>query len=260
MNMRFQPENRNVYVMTLWRLFVVFALFSITRVLFYLFNQSYFSGMTASHLFTLFASGLKFDLTALLYTNILFIVMMVLPFRFRYNVYYQKVAKWLFVITNSLALLGNFVDIVYFRYTMRRTDFGFFTEFKNDDNVGKIFGTALLQNWYLTLLLALVVWSLIKLYGKAKPSGLLKSPWSYYSVGVVLMGLSFWLTICGMRGGFGMATRPISIANAGDRVNQPIETAIVLNTPFSIYRTLSRTTFKRVNFYPENDIFCVVSL
>ncbi|MDD2797488.1 MAG: sulfatase-like hydrolase/transferase [Bacteroidales bacterium] len=255
----FLLKANNIYTMTIWRLFVVLALFSISRFLFYIFNQSYFTGMSASHLFTLMGSGIKFDLTAVLYTNIIFIVMMVVPFRFRYNRIYQLVAKWLFIITNSLALLVNVVDIVYFRYTMRRTDFGFVTEFQGDDNKSKIFGTALLQNWYLTLLFILMVFLLFKLYGKVKESRVISSRWTYYSVSTIIMGLSFWLTICGMRGGFGMSTRPITIGNAGANVNQPIETAIVLNTPFSIYRTLSRSTFKRINYFPENKIETIYS-
>ncbi|MEI7677022.1 MAG: LTA synthase family protein [Bacteroidales bacterium] len=250
---------KNVYVMTLWRLSLVFVLFSIARLLFYIFNNSYFTGMTSSHLFELMASGLKFDLTALLYTNIIFILMMVVPFRFRYNSYYQAIAKWIFIVTNALALLANFVDIVYFRYTMRRTDFGVFTEFKNDGNISKILGTALVQNWYLTFLFALTVWVLIVSYGKMKPTRLAKTAWSYYLTCTFLFGLSMWLTICGLRGGFGMDTRPITISNAGAMVRQPIEIAIVLNTPFSIYRTFSRSTFKRLNYYPNDKLEAIYS-
>lgn len=253
------PLYRTLYVMTLWRLVVVFVLFSATRVLFYLLNQSYFTGMTTSHLFTLLADGVKFDVTAILYTNILFVAMMILPFKFRYNHFYQTTAKWIYVITNSVALFGNMVDIVYFRNTMRRTDFGVFSEFEHDDNVLKIVGTALMQNWYLTLVFALIVFLLIKMYGQVKPTNRLSKHWHYYGVNTLLMGFSMWLTVCGMRGGFGMETRPITISNAGAKVNQPIEIAIVLNTPFSIYRTLSRSTFKRLNFYSEKELNTIYS-
>ncbi len=250
----FDLTGRNVYVMTAWRLLVVLALFSITRLLFYLLNQPYFPGMTASHLFVLMGSGLKFDLTAVLYTNILFILLMVLPFRFRYNPYYQQTTKWIYIITNSIALAANLIDVVYFRYTMRRTDFGFFSEFSNDYNVGKIFFAAIRQNWFLLILFIGIVYLLMKSYGKMQKSGLIRSSWAYYPISTVMMGVFMWLTICGMRGGFGMATRPITISNAGEKVYQPIETAIVLNTPFSIYRTITRSSFKRLDYYSENQL------
>lgn len=250
---------RNIYIITLWRLSTVFILFSVSRLLFYLFNQSYFEGMTTSHLFTLMGSGLKFDLTAVLYTNLLFILMMIVPFRFRYNSTYQKIGKIIFIATNSIALAANFIDIVYFRYTNRRTDFGVFTEFANDDNIAKVLGKAAMQNWYLVALFIPIVVLLVKVYGKARTSSFRINNWVYYLGGTGLMALSIWLTICGMRGGFGMATRPITLANAGESVKQPNETAIVLNTPFSIYRTLSRSTFKRVNFYDEKQLASIYS-
>lgn len=250
----FSSKAQNVYLMTIWRLSVVFILFSVIRLLFFLFNQSYFPGMTMSHLAILMISGLKFDLTALLYTNIIFILMMILPFKFRYNSYYQWIAKYVFLITNSLAIFANLIDFVYFRNTLRRTDFGIFTEFENDTNIGKIAGTAMVQNWYLVLLLIGLIYILYRLYGKMIPSNRIASQWVYYPATTLIMGIAIWLTICGMRGGFGMTTRPITIANAGEKVNQPGETAIVLNTPFSIYRTISRSTFKRLNHYPEAQI------
>ncbi len=250
----FDLTGRNVYMMTAWRLLVVLVLFSITRLLFYLLNQPYFPGMTAYHLLTLMGSGLQFDLTAVLYTNILFILLMILPFRFRYNPYYQQTTKWIYIVTNCAALASNLIDVVYFRYTMRRTDFGFFSEFSNDYNVGKIFFTAIRQNWFLLIVFIVIVFLLLKAYGKMQKSGVISSPWAYYPVTTIMMGVFMWLTVCGMRGGFGMTTRPITISNAGEKVYQPIETAIVLNTPFSIYRTITRSTFKRLDYYPEQSL------
>ncbi|MFZ4456207.1 MAG: LTA synthase family protein [Bacteroidales bacterium] len=257
MNSIFSLKNRNVYVMTFWRLSLVFFLFSVTRILFYVFNKSYFSGMTTWHLFELMVSGLKFDLTAVLYTNLLFLLMMIVPFRFRYNMYYQRVAKYIYVLFNSVAMFLNMGDIVYFRNTLRRTDFSVFTEFGNDHNSSKIVFTAMIQNWYLTVILVLLIVVLIKGYGKMKPTNAIATGWKYYLTGTVLLALSMWHTVCGIRGGYGMTTRPITISNAGEKVNHPDETAIVLNTPFSIYRTVFRTTFKRQNFYSETALISI---
>lgn len=253
-SLTFNKLKRNVYAMTVVRLLVIFLLFSISRVLFFGLNYSIFKEISFSHFLVLLLSGLKFDLTAILYTNILFILMMLLPFRFRYNGYYQGVAKWIFLITNSVALMANLIDIVYFRYTMRRTDFGVFKEFGNDTNIPKILLKSFAENWYLILIFVGLVYVMYRAYGKMKQSNSLANPIAYYPTATVLMMVSFWLVVCGMRGGFDRTTRPLAINNAGENVNQPIETAIVLNTPFSIYRTIHRSTFKKLNFYPENEL------
>ena len=46
-----------------------------------------------------------------------------------------------------------------------------------------------------------------------------------------------------MRGGFTTAVRPITISNANQYVNHPTEAAIVLNTPFSLLRTIGKNVF-----------------
>jgi hypothetical protein len=56
-----------------------------SRIAFYLYNISFFPDMTAGRLMTILLGGLHFDLTAVLYTNVLFIVLMILPFKFRFH-------------------------------------------------------------------------------------------------------------------------------------------------------------------------------
>ena len=46
-----------------------------------------------------------------------------------------------------------------------------------------------------------------------------------------------------MRGGMTTATRPITISNANQYVNRPLDAGIVLNTPFAIFRTLDKQPF-----------------
>ncbi|MFV0507223.1 MAG: LTA synthase family protein, partial [Bacteroidales bacterium] len=67
------------------RLLLVLLFYSIFRLLFYVFNQSYFEDASFVELLTIFRGGLLFDTTAILYTNALVILLMILPFPFRYR-------------------------------------------------------------------------------------------------------------------------------------------------------------------------------
>jgi phosphoglycerol transferase MdoB-like AlkP superfamily enzyme len=240
---------RSATVMLLWRLLAVYFLFSVQRVLFYLFNSSYFPEMPLDHFFELMRSGLKFDLTACLYVNSLYILMLLMPFRLKYDRNYKIWAKWLFLVTNSMALAANFVDVVYFRYVLRRTDFSIFSEFKNESHLWKIIMVGLAQYWYLVLIFAGMIFFLRWIYSDHKGSALLRSNTLFYSISTFSMGLLVGLAVAGVRGGFTGTTRPITISNAIEKVRKPIESAIVLNTPFSIIRTINAKTFEEVHFF-----------
>ncbi|HOI27194.1 MAG TPA: sulfatase-like hydrolase/transferase [Paludibacteraceae bacterium] len=223
--------------------------FSLCRVFFYLANASLFTDMTFGHFMELMKGGLQFDLTALLYTNALYLVMQILPFPFRYNELYQKIAKWIFVVTNSLAIIGTNIDVVYFRFTGRRTTSSVFSEFENEGNLGKVFEDAIISNWYVFLFVILLIFAVYKFYYFPTKQEKAKAGWTYYLCHTGLFCLFVYFTIIGIRGGFGAYVRPITMSNANQYVNKSNESAIVLNTPFCVYRTLSRSPYKDPKYF-----------
>ena len=56
-----------------------------------------------------------------------------------------------------------------------------------------------------------------------------------------------------MRGGMTRQTRPITISNANQYVDRPIETGIVLNTPFSMFRTIGKKPFVVPEYYTDRE-------
>lgn len=244
---------QNAPLMLAWRLMVVLFLFSVQRVLFYLINIGYFPHMPIGHLGELMISGLKFDLSAVLYVNSLYILVMLLPIQIKYDDWYKKSARILFLVTNSIALSTNFIDVVYFRYILRRTDFSIFSEFRNESHLWKIVLVGLVQYWYLVVIFAVMFYFLLLVYGDHKRSTFVRSGTFFYLYSTIVLLLSAGLSVAGMRGGFTGTTRPITISNAIEKVKRPIESAIVLNTPFSMIRTISAKTFEKVNFFEEKE-------
>ena len=68
-----------------------------------------------------------------------------------------------------------------------------------------------------------------------------------------MMLLMVYLTIGGLRGGFRHSTRPITLSNAGKYVETPNEMAIVLNTPFAIYRTIGKATLPNKKYFSSDE-------
>lgn len=213
---------------------------------YYVENRDYLS-----YTWDIFQGGLLFDTSAILYTNALYVVMMLFPLHWKENKIYHKVCQWLFVVVNSITFAINLADSVYFRYTMRRTTTTVFEEFSNEGNLGSIIGTEFLNHWYLVLLFALVVFLLWRCY--VEPSINSHSlKWWRYDVACLLSLLLFApFCVAGMRGGFTTAVRPITISNANQYASRPVDAALALNTPFALIRSIGKNVFVVPHYFSD---------
>ena len=198
--------------------------------------------------------GWMFDTSAIMYTNSLYMVLMLLPLHYKEKVGWQKLAKWVFVVVNALAVCINLADAVYFKYTGRRTTATVFSEFSNEGNLGGVFGVELLNHWYLVLLAIVLIVGLCKLYVMPKETVRIKSWVKYYGVQFLALLLFVPLCIGGMRGGLTKAVRPITISNANQYVDRPEDAALILNTPFSLIRTIGKNVFVIPNYFEEEQL------
>ena len=236
----------------LWNLLLVYLTYQIARLAYFLENTDYLT-----YTFDVFCGGLLFDTSAILYTNALYVVLMLFPLHWKEHRVYHQICKWLFVVVNGIAFAVNLADSVYFQYTMRRTTTTVFEEFSHEGNLGGIVGTELLRHWYLILLFVLVVAALWGLY--AKPVIRKSVVWWRYDV-VCLLSLLVFAPFCiaGMRGGFTTAVRPVTLSNANQYVERPLDAALVLNTPFSLIRSIGKSVFVVPSYYhDENELATV---
>ena len=237
---------------TCCNLLLAYAVYFLARVVYLLVNYSYFSqGLTYSHLLEMFGGGLVFDTSAILVTNIPYVVMMLFPLHLKETPIYQKLCRTVYLIINGLALAINLCDTVYFRFTMRRTTTTVFGEFSNEGNLGSIFLTETLRHCYLVVLFIIVVWAMYRLY---RPTCLKPADyrWWHYDVATLLSLLALTpFVVAGIRGGFATAVRPITTSNANQYANRPVEAALVLNTPFSLYRTIGKDVFVVPDYFAD---------
>ena len=213
----------------LWNVLLVYVVYMIGRLAYYVENLQYFNFS-----FDTIRGGLLFDTSAIVYTNALWIVLMLLPWRM------DKPCKWLFMTVNGLALAMNLADSVYFQYTMRRTTSTVFSEFSNEGNLGSIFGTEFLNHWYLVLLFAIIMFALWRLYA---------IPQRHHKANLASFLIAIPLCIAGARGGFTAAVRPITLSNANQYAQRPTDAALILNTPFALLRTIDINEFTIPDYF-----------
>ena len=197
---------------------------------------------------------MRFDLTAVLYLSSVYLVLALLPLplKVRNHRVYQTITRLFYLIPNAVGILVNCADMVYVRFTDRRTTCTFFAEFQHDSNLGTILLQSLWQYWYVTLFALAAISILISCSTKScslNPQPTIfnifskrgrgdTSPLFYYLHETLLLCLIAYFTVIGIRGGFGRYTRPITISNALQYADRPQETAIILNTPFSLMKSL----------------------
>lgn len=230
-------------------LLLVYVCYEMCRVAFIFENRDFYSGTISwSHFLRLSEGGFKFDTSGIFYTNCLFILLYLLPFHKKENAVYNLIVKWVFVAINSLAIVVNLADSVFFTIRMQRSTMATFREFGNEGNLGTIFFEEFFSHWYFILLAALLMFMLVKCYRyPRKPETPL---WRYYVTNSVTLLLFVPITIFGIRGNtFFAATRPISVGYAQFYVNKPLETGIVLNTTFSIIRTIGEVPLEAPRFF-----------
>lgn len=213
----------------LWNVLLVYVVYMIGRLAYYVENLQFFNFS-----FDTIRGGLLFDTSAIVYTNALWIVLMLLPWRM------DKPCKWLFMTVNGLALAMNLADSVYFQYTMRRTTSTVFSEFSNEGNLGSIFGTEFLNHWYLVLLFAIIMFALWRLYA---------IPLRHHKANLASFLIAIPLCIAGARGGFTAAVRPITLSNANQYAQRPTDAALILNTPFALLRTIDINEFTIPDYF-----------
>lgn len=243
---------------------VVYLAFMACRIIFYIYNRAYFPNLGWDDMGTIFKGGLVFDTSGIIYVNLVYIAAMLVPLPWREGKIWQKTCKWIYIVINSVAILTNLIDTVYFRYTNRRTTSSVFSEFGNEDNLLKIIGGEIVQHYVLFFMgVALVagLWILYRSpYCKAKKG---KPSWKRlllkYTVSSVFFAGAVILCIAGIRGGFAHSTRPITIGNANQYVNRPIETAVVLNTPFSVIRTIGKKVFHDPEYFTREELESIYS-
>lgn len=247
---------QNDVTVLILRMLPLYVCILVTQAAFYGYNRMLLGALTWQEIPMLLAGSLKFATASIFFLNTPFILMSLLPFRFRQKSGYQKALFWIYIITNSLGLVAlNLSDVVYFRYAFKRITSEEMHFFRENDNTFAILFKALGENWYLVLLAAALVFLLVWVYKKIKyhPTEL-KNNGLYYGVGTLILALAIPLWILGIRGSTDKKAFPISIGNAAYYTQSPQKGALVLSNPFCLFRTIGMRQLDAPLYFSEEEL------
>lgn len=245
----------------LYRFVILLFLYGICRMLFYAFNIGLFPGVTGYDLLIMELGGMRFDISAIMYLNLLYFLLQIIPFKFRHLPIYQKSIDYIFYVTNAIGLALNCIDFIYYRFTMRRTTVIVFDEFKNEENYWQLAYHFFIDYYYILLIWIGLVWLMIYLSKKIKVatkiSGNSIRYYSLQSSGFVIVPL---LIVLGIRSGLPPKQDfPLVPSDAGQYARHPNDIAIVQNTAFCMLRTSHKPVFKKQHYFDEATLETIYS-
>ncbi len=251
--------NINYQLILLYRFALLIVLFTFCRLGFYFFNTEHYTDMTFSRFMIIMLGGLKFDVSGVLFVNALYILLYHLPFTGRNSVKYQKALKYLFFISNGIALAANVGDFFYFDFILKRSTADVLM-FAGEQNIFKLFGLFFVDYFVGVIFWLVLMLMMIFAYRKVKlKDTTAEKNKTFYISAVAWLLISAYFTVIGIRGGFTGTTRPITLGNAGVYTQKPLEMAIVLNTPFSIIRTLDKQPLKEKKYFKQEELQTIYS-
>ena len=251
MNFRFQE-----FISLYYRIFLVYICYTICRILFVYFNNDIVQLESFSELFSLCYHGIRFDNVAIVYSNLLFILMSIIPWRITTSGVYQKILFWIFLIFNSFFLSFNFIDFAYYRFNNNRLMSNFLEVIEFETNKATLFFHFVEVYYYLFILFFAVIFLLGWAYKKVKVYPMIIDNYIHYSLSSVIFFLgTIALFVLAARGGdFKKSTRPITVIDAMNDVKSPQHSDVVLNSTFTIIKTLGMNKVKKSNQFSQEEI------
>ena len=199
--------------------------------------------------------GLRTDSFSIVVSNSLFILLSLLPLNIFWSRAYQIILKWFYVFGNTVFIAVNCIDIAYFPFIRKRSSSDLFKQLGGQSDMMKLIPQFIKDFWWALLFFIAILALLIYFYNriKLKPVTIRYSfskpkQWGVISI---LFVLSAGFSVLAVRGG--LQRVPITIVDAGS-VTSVEEVPIVLNTPFTIIKSMEVESIAEYDFYSPDEL------
>jgi phosphoglycerol transferase MdoB-like AlkP superfamily enzyme len=151
---------------------------------------------------------------------------------------------------NSIAILANCVDLIYFQFTLKRTTADVFNFFGGGigNDLGRLLPLFLKEYWFIFVIWILLSCLLAIFYKKIEEKNDTNLNFKKTSRKWFITVVFIFFSIIGYRGGFQL--KPISSVDAGKYT--PVKNiALIVSTPFSILKTLDIASIEPKIYYRD---------
>ena len=249
MKRRHRIETHSIPLFLLLHFVLAFLLLMLTQGLFAWVNRGYFAAASGGEVVRLLVGNVHFGLSGTAMALLPLVLLMCVPVRARYRKGYQRAARIVAGVGVGFLLAANIADTAYFPWVLRRSAGDIFSYLGQNFEGQPLLGQMVCDFWgYLLLFFALMaawIWVQRGICLKERHSG---RRWP-----IVLVESLLTLLVCltAMRGGWIVQHKPLAPVDASRYADQSNQ-ALVLNTPFSILRTMGNSAhLTRCNFFAD---------
>lgn len=214
----------------LLRLGAVALVYTVLRLLFWVLNTGTFPHPPIAA----FVSGIRFDLSAIAWTNLPWVLLfLIAP---RPGSTFGRVQYGVFMGVNAVALFFNCVDLEYYKFSLKRSTADFLQILTTGSDTANLAPAFVRDYWYIVLIYVSCLILLGRLYQRTAVRGTAETPllhrlgWRSLAVAALVLA---------SRGGLQLIPlQPLDAARSAGATYMPL----VLNTPFTMLMSLGKPT------------------
>ena len=214
--------------------------FSLCRLIFFIFNNDI---LPIPSVFDFFY-GIRFDLSAAMYVNLILWLTYLFPHPFRLHKSYIFFQKIVFIVSNFAAMGFELGDVGYFRFANRRLVLSDFDLIKNTfDLLPQLF----IEHWYLTFLglLNLLIFNFLF----KKTTLPLPPQQTFWLSQIFIFTLSLWVFVVAARGG--LQHRPLTPLSSAEFASDLRLMPLVSNTTLNIIHSSGQRFLKEKTYMTD---------
>ena len=230
----------------------VLLLITLVRLLLWAFNTNLFNPASAKTFFDIITGGLLFDFSTFCLVHLIFIPFFFIPFTLL-NKKTVRIVRYTFLLLAGFVLLApNIIDVIYYRFTLKRTTFDVFSFIGTMENeIGGLSLRFLIDFWYMFIVFLILFFGYFFLIRRTilnKKNREIAIKYKY-QLPVALLFTS--ILIMGGRGSLDM--RPLGILHAS-RVAGPEYAPLVVNSTYTIIKTYGKKDLEKKDWFSEMEL------
>lgn len=234
------------------RLMAVMLAYTIIRLLFFSVHRASFSG-SFEEIVIAFLHGLRFDLSAVLYLNLLYILLFLSTSFMRPTRLFSGFMEILFYVVNFAGFLFNIIDIEYFKFQKMRSTLDLFN---GENDLTTMLPAYLRDYWWMVIMSIALVFMLRLVYRNTEHSLKYDAGAKGFFKGVSTL-LFLGLVVLGARGG--LQVKPIRVLSASYYGNAQ-NSALVLNTPFVMMQSYGQKQLEEKAYLKDDELAQVFNI
>lgn len=245
------------YTATVYQLLVSVVALWLTRFPYYIYNADEIGVISVDEWMPILWGGLRFDLCAVAYFNLLFIAMRFLPFGFVERRRWTVATNIVFGVSNAVMLALNISDVAYSSFNGGRMRWSTLAGAFGDSNMVGIIISYFHDYWWVYLLAVVFIGvTLAVAYIPVISGGIIKTGrrWLTIALRVLIFVVASFVAFVCIRGDLSRLSRPLGIADAMRYVANA-KVNLILNTPFSVLRSIGKVgEVERVVHYSDEEL------